>query len=81
MANRSKVDASHCHLIARPYRLQQALQFAAAGLCAARRLAIDLAASVAAQLRQLGVERLAVGADTGISENAILRVYFGHIFR
>ena len=37
-------------------------------------LAVNLAASRAAQLLKLGVEGLAVGADAGIAERAVLRV-------
>jgi hypothetical protein len=33
------------------------------------------------QLFKLGVERLAVGADAGISDEAFLRVSSGHILR
>jgi hypothetical protein len=39
----------------------------------------NLGAARAAKLLKLGVERLAVGADAGIAERAVLRVSFGHI--
>ena len=38
-------------------------------------------AAVRAKLLKLAVERLAHGADAGIAEVAVLRMYFGHIFR
>ena len=44
-------------------------------------LAVNLGASRAAKLLKLRVERLAVGADAGIAETAVLRVSFGHILR
>jgi hypothetical protein len=35
----------------------------------------------AAELPKLGVEGLAVGADAGIAETAVLRLCCGHIFQ
>jgi len=43
-------------------------------------LAVNPAAPFGAQLLKLGVERLPVGANSGIAERAILLVRSGHIF-
>ena len=43
-------------------------------------LAVDFGATFGAELLELSVERLPVGADAGVSEVAILRASFDHIF-
>jgi len=56
------------------------LQLAPLYLRAGRLLPVDLDAACRLQLLKLDVKRLAVGADAGISDDAILRVRFDQIF-
>jgi hypothetical protein len=58
-------------------------KFAPVGPRTCHLLAVDIpaGASGGAKLLKLGVERLAVGADAGISKGAVLHVSFGGIFR
>jgi hypothetical protein len=60
---------------------EQLQQLAPVSPRAAGFLPVDLAAPFRAKLLKLRVERLAVGADAGVSEVAVLRVCSGHIFR
>jgi hypothetical protein len=55
-------------------------QLDAVGLRASGLLAVDFGATFGAELLELSVERLPVGADAGVSEVAILRASFDHIF-
>ena len=60
-------------------RLSGFEKFAPVGPRACHLLPVNLRASRPAQLVKLGVERLAVGADAGIADEAVLGVSFGHI--
>jgi hypothetical protein len=80
-AARGAVDARYRHHIAGHEAGKQFEKLAPVAVRAGRLLAVDLAASRAAQLLKLGVKGLAVGAGAGIAETAILRVCFGRNLR
>jgi hypothetical protein len=56
-------------------------KLAAVAVRARHLLAVNLGATRAAKLLKLGVERLPVGADSGIAEAAVLRLCSGHNLR
>jgi hypothetical protein len=74
------VNPRYRHHIAGNDVVQKLQKLAAVGLRAAGPFAVELCAPVGAKLVELRVKRLPVGADTGVSEAAGLRVCFGHIF-
>ena len=55
-------------------------ELGAIGPRAASLLAVDFGATFGAELLELSVERLPIGADAGVSEVAILRASFDQIF-
>jgi hypothetical protein len=59
---------------------EDAAQLGAVGLRVAGLLAVDFGATFGAELLELSVERLPIGADAGVSEVAILWASFDHIF-
>jgi hypothetical protein len=61
--------------------LEQLLEFASVGPRTAGLLPVDFIAPACAKLLKLRVERLAIGADAGVSEKTILCVSFDHILR
>jgi hypothetical protein len=87
MANRSKVlrarRSMRVTVTTSPggEAVEQFEQFAPVAVRAGDFLAVNPGSSFGAQLLKLGVERLAVGADAGIAEAAVLRVCSGHILR
>ncbi len=74
------VDARHRYHVAGRDPLQQLQQLAPVGPRAAGLLAVNPAAPLGLQLLKLGIERLAIGADAGVSE-AALWLCFGYILR
>ena len=74
MANRSKVERAnrsmrvYRHHVAGCNGFQELQQLASVGLRAARLFAIDFGASLFAQLRELSIEGLPIGADAGIAD-------------
>ena len=68
------------HHVARREALEQFEKLAPVAARARYLLAVNLGASRAAKLLKVGVERLPVGANSGIAERAILRGRSGHIF-
>jgi hypothetical protein len=79
-AARQAVDARHGHHVAGRKALEHFEKLAPVAARARYLLAVNLRASRAAKLLKLGVERLPVGANSGIAERAILLVRSGHIF-
>jgi hypothetical protein len=79
MAKRSKVGRTmrHRHHFAGSETFQHAQKLTPVGLRAAGLLAVDFRAPFGTELFKLRVKSLAVGADAGVSEAAVLWVTFG----
>jgi len=79
MANRSKVlrSARHRHHVAGGEVLEHFEKLAAVVVRARDLLAVNPAAPFGAQLLKLCVERLSVGAHTGIAETPVFAGWFG----
>jgi hypothetical protein len=75
------VDPRRGHDIAGAKGGQHPQKFASVGSCARHLLAENLRAPGGLQLLKLGVERLAVGADSGIADQARGECCFGHNLR
>jgi hypothetical protein len=67
------VEARHHQHVALGEAREHTGELGAVGLRAARRFAVGFGATFGAELLELSVERLPVGADAGVSEVAILR--------
>jgi hypothetical protein len=78
---REAVDARHRHHGAGREGGEHFEKLSAVAMRARHLLAVNLGAARAAQLVKRGVEGLAVGADAGIAETAVLRVSFDHLLR
>jgi hypothetical protein len=76
-AAREAVDPRDCHHVAGCEGLQHFEKLAPVVVRARHLLAVNLAASYAAQLLKLGVESLPVGTDAGIAETAVFGGWFG----
>ena len=78
---RQAVDPRHHHHITAGELAEQLLQLPPVSSRARHLLPVDVPASGRAELVKLGVERLALGANTGIAKKAGRWLTFGHIFR